>query len=295
MLVVSPSPPIDMQCHLCEDFSVPTRQLLNRHIGRVHGNSHDFHVSCGFENSSGARCETTFNNFHAYKRHLRQKHREEVSECTSAEDEQTPSLSSAQADSIGDLNDPPEEPCYLPESQQDCPPQSLTNNKNFHREAALWILKLKEGRKLTQSAVDEILSDVTELCTNVVCQLGDDLRGVLKSSNVNPDGIPGLNALINQTSPYASPFANIKTQYLQLSYYRKHLNFVVSDIYPVRCKHGCIQDPVQITLGTYFNWTGEGPSRRLTEVDQKYTYIPILEVLKNMLNCPAVYEEVRNQ
>jgi len=49
-----------------------------------------------------------------------------------------------------------------------------------------------------------------------------------------------------------------------------------------------------ITLGTSYNWTGEGQSRRLTEVDQKYTYIPILEVLKNMLNCPAVYEEVCN-
>jgi len=35
-------------------------------------------------------------------------------------------------------------------------------NKKFSKglEAALWILKLKERRKLTQSAVDEILSDV---------------------------------------------------------------------------------------------------------------------------------------
>ena len=107
---------------------------------------------------------------------------------------------------------------------------------------------------------------------------------------MNANGIPGLNALVNQTSPYASPFANIKTQYLQLSYYRKHPNFVVSDIYPARSKRGCIQDPVQLTLETYmyFNWTGEGPSRRLTEVDQKYTYIPILQVLKNIrYSCPA--------
>lgn len=227
-LVVSPSSPIVMQCHLCEDFSVPTRQLLNRHIGRVHGNSHGFHMTCGFESSSGVRCETTFNNFHAYKRHVRKKHREnlDVRECTAQEEaepsEERPSVSSAQADSVGDLNDPLEEPCHLPEP----------NNKNFQREAALWILKLKEGRKLTQSAVDEILSDVTELCTNVVCQLGDQLRSVLNSSNINPNDISGLNALISETSPYASPFANITTQYLQLSYYRKHLNFVVSSIYP---------------------------------------------------------------
>ena len=198
-----------MQCHLCEYFSVPTRELLNRHIGRVHGNSHNFRVTCGFENSSGARCETTFNNFHAYKRHVRTKHREDViiSERLST-DEQRPTGNSA--DSAGDsYNDSSEEPRHSPES--DCPPQSLANYKNnLEREAALWILKLKEGKKLTQSAVDEILSDVTELCTNFVYQLGDDLRAVLNSSNANPDDIPGLNALVNETSPYASPFANIK-------------------------------------------------------------------------------------
>lgn len=39
-------------------------------------------------------------------------------------------------------------------------------------------------------------------------------------------------------------------------------------------------------------WTGEGPSRRLKEIKEKYTYVPILKMLESLLKCPAVYEEV---
>lgn len=114
---------------------------------------------------------------------------------------------------MGDSDYCPEEPCYPSESQQDSP-HSVKSKDNLEKEAALWILKLKEGRKLAQSAIDEILSDVTEFCTNVVCQLGNDLHCVLNSAGVNPDDIAGFNALVNENSLHVSPFANIQTQCL---------------------------------------------------------------------------------
>ena len=43
------------------------------------------------------------------------------------------------------------------------------------RAIALWILKLKEGRKLTQSATEEILQDVTELCGGIIANLKSDI------------------------------------------------------------------------------------------------------------------------
>ena len=58
------------QCHLCEDFSTPTFQLLIQHVGQVHSKSSDFHLTCGVDN-----CQTTYTNFAAFKRHLRKKHR----------------------------------------------------------------------------------------------------------------------------------------------------------------------------------------------------------------------------
>lgn len=41
-------------------------------------------------------------------------------------------------------------------------------------------------------------------------------------------------------------------------------------------------------------WTGEGPSRHLKEIQEKYTYVPILKMLESLLKCPAVHEEVKS-
>ena len=49
-----------------------------------------------------------------------------------------------------------------------------------------------------------------------------------------------------------------------------------------------LYDPVQVTLGKERVWTGEGASRQLKEIEKKYIYVPILNVLENMLMCPAV-------
>ena len=65
---------------------------------------------------------------------------------------------------------------------------------------------------------------------------------------------------------------DIKTQYLQLSYYRKHLNFVVNTFIVVHYVNLVVQDPIQVTLGTSYIWTGEGQSRRLTEVESTHMY-----------------------
>ena len=50
---------------------------------------------------------------------------------------------------------------------------------------------------------------------------------------------------------------------------------------------------IQISLDTHHVWVGEGPSRTLKEVTDKFIYIPVLQVLENLLKCPSVYEEVR--
>lgn len=59
------------------------------------------------------------------------------------------------------------------------------------REAALWILKLKEGRKLTQTTTEKILSDVTELCSSIVLHLKNKVHRVLESADITPSNIPG--------------------------------------------------------------------------------------------------------
>ena len=212
---------------MCGDYSVPTFKLLLRHIGRVHGNSSDFIMLCGLD-VNGTRCATTFTNFHAYKRHLRKKHREVTSNT-----EVTEEKSDEEVDNPEDTGEAVEVNCL-----DECGPSSPTSElsqieteKDLNREVALWILKLKEGRKLTQSAVDEVLSDVTELCTDVVTHLGDELRKVLDSAGISSSDIPGFDDIISDDTQYTNPFRNLRTQHLQMAYYRKHFNFVVGTVH----------------------------------------------------------------
>ena len=56
--------------------------------------------------------------------------------------------------------------------------------------------------------------------------------------------------------------------------------------------HAFVQEPVQLTLGTYYQWKGEGPKRKIVKVKDSFTYVPILKMLEAMMKNPAVMEEV---
>lgn len=220
-----------MHCQLCPDFSAPTPHLLLKHIGRVHANAPRFNLRCIF-----GECETTFTNFHSYKRHVRKKHLREL-----INQEESDQDSDHDCELNNDIN-------YFDEENTSRIPthdefsdlesiESLGDNgtegvssveESNDREAALWILKLKEGRKLTQTTTEEILSDVTELCSSIVLRLKNEVHRVLESADITPSNIPGLDDLFSENSPYAVPFCNLQTQYKQVSYFRSHFNFVVS-------------------------------------------------------------------
>ena len=197
------------QCPLCTDFAAPSLELLLHHIGRVHADSPDFHLTCGIDG-----CETSFTNYHAFRRHLRKKHRPscEDSVVTSSE----PSLATT-----FDADLQPDDMSLEPSSSSS---HVLSDDAGYHQRVALWILKLKERRMLTQSLTEEILGDVTELCADIISHHDHHTATALRASGLNPADIPGLFA----DSPFCSnPFSNMMTQYRQLSYYRSHFNFVV--------------------------------------------------------------------
>lgn len=54
----------------------------------------------------------------------------------------------------------------------------------FLKRQAFWILKMKEKRNLTQSTLEEILSDVTELCKDLIGCLGLKVCKVCYNNNI---------------------------------------------------------------------------------------------------------------
>ena len=107
------------------------------------------------------------------------------------------------------------------EPDHDRPTQTLTDR-------AMWILKLKEKRKLTQLTLEEILEDVTELCSNLLVDLEQHVSSALACVGVKIDDVPGLSTLFSSESEFSQPFKHLNTYHHQLAFYRENFHFVVS-------------------------------------------------------------------
>lgn len=202
-----------MQCPLCADFSAPSLQLLLRHIGQVHANCEGFKLTCGIDH-----CKSTFRSFKRFRAHLKSIHQllgaEDKQICTGSAGTNQPILANS-----GEMDNELLEDEHM-DTQSDPQFEQL-------KRRALWILKLKEKRKLTQSTLEEILQDVTELCTDLVAELGKHVASTLLSAGVKAEEVPGLLELFDEKSECCQPFHHLNTYHRQLSFYRANFNFVV--------------------------------------------------------------------
>ena len=161
-------------CPMCSEFTAPTSKLLQQHLFRVH--SGDFDINC---------CNVHYRSASAYRKHIQRHHRHE---------RQLEDNSSLPGDSVNlDRDDGAQDNCMDVDDVQGAYKRRVNTAK--------WILKLKEGQKLTQSCVDGVLEEVTELCTVSIGQLGD----AVQSAGFSFSDFPGMQELLALTSPYARP------------------------------------------------------------------------------------------
>ena len=67
---IAPVPP-SWRCPLCHFFAARALKGVLRHIGAVHAHEANFQVICGVQG-----CPRSYSNYHSYKKHMYQKHRE---------------------------------------------------------------------------------------------------------------------------------------------------------------------------------------------------------------------------
>lgn len=89
-------------------------------------------------------------------------------------------------------------------------------------------MKIKEVQKLTQQSVTDILGNVTELCSEIISSLGQEVSTKLNAAGIIASDIEGLNELFESTSCYCQPFEGLTTYYRQVAFYKEHFNLVVS-------------------------------------------------------------------
>ena len=215
-----------MECQMCKAFIARTAELLLEHISRVHSQSANFQTTCIMKG-----CQRTYRNYGAFRRHLRQTHNYYSRASSTA--------------TIPCTHGDEEYPIDSNEDNNDCTIEPPTK-----KQRAEWILKIKETNKLTQSCTENILHDVTHLCSSIIADLTAEVKGKLVAYNM-PSGLDKEIISILQSDSYSNPFKDLETGYKQKQYLRECFNFVVRTINPSvivcthkyinKCIHTCTQ------------------------------------------------------
>ncbi len=93
------------------------------------------------------------------------------------------------------------------------------------RSSALFLLKLKESKRLSQVAIDDIVHEWDGLFTHIVQRLQAGIRAKLAAAGIEIDDIEGLNEVFQDVP---NPFEGLETHHKQEKFYRDTLGLQVS-------------------------------------------------------------------
>ena len=109
-------------------------------------------------------------------------------------------------------------------------------DKNIQqRSSALFLLKLKEHRRISQVAIDDIVEDWDGLFSHSVQRLHARVREKLASAGIEISSIDGLQEVFEEVP---SPFDGLETRHKQEKFYTETLGLVVSGTMQA-CRHAC--------------------------------------------------------
>ena len=144
-------------CPLCAEFHAPTIQLLLPHIRLVHSTQAGFCITCGLHG-----CQRTFRNMKTFTNHIYQFHM--ISRTFTMPSQLLPNTNREyERESSDEDEDMSLDDNYIQPSTSEPNLQSTVLQEEVLSYAAKWILKTREGYKLTQSALENIIQDITSL------------------------------------------------------------------------------------------------------------------------------------
>ena len=189
-------------CSVCHNFGAPSFDSVLRHIGSVHSCEPNLHLTCGIEG-----CPRTYTSYRCFRKHLFKSHVAFV-DPPSSEQPSTPfEFSDGDIQSLQPSND------------------TLQVQTTPKHVAALFLLKAKEGHKVSQSALDGLIGDISELLSATVSSVGNAVRECIKDSGIDSVTMTKIDSIF---SNYQMPFEGLQSAYMQQKYYAEFFNLVVS-------------------------------------------------------------------
>ena len=198
-------------CWICYRAAAPTLKGILRHMASVHAHDPRFHVVCGVEG-----CSRTYCNFYSFKRHMYRKHRGNLD------------LPGPVAVENSEDNELLVNHFGSDDNHNDCAGADPELSEFQHKkEIALFLLKAKEVRKLSQTALDGIIFDFTELHQQIINLLKVQAKSCLEGNGLSMDSICGFEEVFDNPDS-CTPFRQLDSKSLQETFYRDHLNLLVS-------------------------------------------------------------------
>ena len=198
-------------CWICYNFAGTSLKRVIRHISSVHSHDANFRVLCGIN-----CCPRVYTKFSSFKKHLYRHHKAELHDASFLRD--TTGVGNSEYDVP--VEDIPEEH-FLVDNEVDA--AVVLSEKKV---GALFLLKMKEVHKMSQTALCGLISDVNDLIQYKVKSVETEVLSYLASVGVSSDHCTELRQLF-QRAEY-TPFTVLGTKYLQEKYYREHLGLLVS-------------------------------------------------------------------
>ena len=99
-----------------------------------------------------------------------------------------------------------------------------TDKKTQQRTSALFVLKLKETRRLSQAAIDDVLEGYQGVFNLTIQRMRCGVNASLADAGIDPVDVPRLR---NVFTDMVNPFEGLETYDKQESYFRDKLDLLV--------------------------------------------------------------------
>lgn len=218
------------ECSLCGYLTSDLKGHIS-HLRLVHKEETSFDVICGI-----GRCCDRFSTFSAYNTHIYRKHRREIGLLGTT----PPDPITTVPESLTEDPGTPDNGDVWTEADSGIFDTSGGFDENdFHRKAhsdhncetstesnAKLLLKLSEGRKLSEVAIQDVITGCTNVCTAMQSELKDTVLQKLTEHQVDAAVTADVIQAISDTCQ--NPFAGLSSSYLREKYYKEHFNYIVS-------------------------------------------------------------------
>lgn len=209
-----------LSCQLCSCLSPNLSQYVS-HLRLVHSEDIAFRVICGIES-----CIEEFTAFAAFSSHVYRRHRRALGLVGDSEriegtntffdshisdDNET---GAEMAEGNVELESPEVDQYHNPEENEDSNPETM------RVKAAKFLLKLREGHKVSQTALVDIISTSNEMCAMACASFKQDIKKRLEQANVDPNVVEEVS--------YNYPFDGMDTIYKLEKFCVENFNCVVS-------------------------------------------------------------------